>query len=133
MPATPAHAASAYRTVQVESSVSPLELVVMLYDGALASLGQAHDALQRRDLTTKRRAMSKALSIVGHLQSTLDMENGKEVAEELDRLYLYVTQRLLEANIKGTLEPIEESIRLLTKLRDAWSEVKMTPMPGTQP
>lgn len=133
MSVSPARAASAYRTVQVESSVSPLELVVMLYDGALASLGQARDALQRRDLTSKRRAMSKALSIVGHLQTTLDLEGGKDVAEELDRLYIYVTGRLLDANIKGTVEPIEESIRLLTTLRDAWSEVKMTAPPGTLP
>ena len=41
-----------------------------------------------------------------------------------------MTERLLDANIKGTVEPIEESIRLLTKLRDAWSEVKMTATPG---
>jgi flagellar protein FliS len=127
MPAIPAHAAAAYRTVQVVSSASPLELVVMLYDGALASLGQARDALERRDLVTKGRAMSKALSIVGHLQGTLNMEDGREVAAELDRLYLYVTDRLLEANRKGATGPIDESIRLLSTLRDAWSQVASTP------
>lgn len=123
MIASSARGARAYRQVQVESSQSPLELVVMLYDGALASLAQARDALERRDLLAKSRAMSKALSIVGHLQCTLDMDRGKDVAAELDRLYLYVTERLLEANMLGATEPIVESIKLLTTLRDAWSQV----------
>lgn len=123
MPPSPVHATSAYRQVQVEASTSPLELVVMLYDGALASLIQARDALARKDMATKRRAMSKALSIVGHLQSTLDMDQGQAVAAELDRLYLYVTERLLEANMQGTTDPLDESIKLLTTLRDAWSQV----------
>jgi flagellar protein FliS len=123
MPALHALGANVYRQVQVESSESPLELVVMLYDGALASLSQAKDALVRKDLVAKGRAMSKAMSIVGHLQSTLNMEAGGEIAQELDRLYLYVTERMLEANMTGTCEPIDESIRLLTTLRDAWSKI----------
>ena len=132
MPAIPAHAASAYRQVQVESSSSPLELVVMLYDGALVSLNQARDALARRDLVTKRRTMSKAMSIVGHLQGSLNMEEGKEVAAELDRIYIYVTERLIEANAKGAVEPIDECIKLLTGLRDAWAQVASAPVAGTR-
>ena len=128
MPALHARGASTYRQVQVESSESPLELVVMLYDGALASLAQARDALVRHDLVAKGRAMSKAMSIVGHLQGTLNMEAGGEVAEELDRLYLYITERLLDANMKGVVEPIDESVRLLTTLRDAWSQIATAPV-----
>lgn len=127
MPALHARGASAYRQVQVESSESPLELVVMLYDGALASLSQARDALSRHDLVAKGRSMSKAMSIVGHLQSTLNMDVGGEVAQELDRLYLYIIERLLDANMKGAVEPIDESIKLLTTLRDAWSQIATTP------
>jgi flagellar protein FliS len=99
----------------------------MLYDGALASLSQARDAMARHDLVAKGRAMSKAMSIVGHLQGTLNMDAGGEVAEELDRLYLYITERLLEANMKGAVEPIDESIKLLTTLRDAWSQIATAP------
>jgi flagellar protein FliS len=129
MPVSPGHGALAYRQVQAESSASPLELVLMLYDGAIASLGQAREAMARRDAVVKGRAMSKALSIVGHLQSTLDMEKGREVAEQLDRLYVYVTGRLLEANINGAVEPIDESIALLSTVRDAWAQAATTPAP----
>ena len=123
MPAPHARGATTYRQVQVESSESPLELVVMLYDGALTSLAQARDALARRDLVAKGRAMSKALSIVGHLQTTLDMDAGGAIAEELDRLYVYVTERLIEANMQGTVEPLDEALKLLTTLRDAWAKI----------
>jgi flagellar protein FliS len=128
MPMPAAHGASTYRQVQVESSQSPLELVVMLYDGALASLAQARAALERGDLASKGRAMSKALSIVGHLQGTLNMEDGREVAHELDRLYIYITERLIEANLKRTLAPLDESIRLLETLRDAWAAIAGSPV-----
>ena len=128
MPASPAYGARAYRQVQVESSQSPLELVVMLYDGALGSLAQARAALERRDLVAKGREMSKALSIVGHLQGTLNMEGGREIAQELDRLYVYITERLLEANMKRTVEPIDESMKLLTTLRDAWAQTASSPV-----
>jgi flagellar protein FliS len=128
MPASPGYGARAYRQVQVESSQSPLELVVMLYDGALASLAQARAALECRDLVAKGRAMSKALAIVGHLQGTLNMEDGREIAQELDRLYVYITERLLEANMKRTVEPIDESMKLLTTLRDAWAQTASSPV-----
>lgn len=127
MPTAPVHGALAYRQIQAESSTSPLELVVMLYDGALAALGQAREAMARKDAVAKGRAMSKALSIVGHLQNTLDMDQGREVAAQLDGLYTYVTGRLLEANIKGVVDPIDESIALLTTVRDAWAQAAASP------
>ena len=85
----------AYQQVQTETR-SPLELVVMLYDGALASVMQARDAAARGDVRQRGAAVSKALSIVGALRETLNLSDGGTVAAELDRLYDYVTRRLLD-------------------------------------
>src|SRR4029079_7385137 len=65
----------AYQQVQTESR-SPLELVVMLYDGAIASLTQAHEAAARGDLRQRGAAVSKTLSIVGALREALDLTEG---------------------------------------------------------
>ncbi len=122
MTASLARATAAYQEVNVAAR-SPLELVVLLYDGALSAITAAQDAMARRDLVAKRKAMSKALAIVGHLQSTLDMEGGKEIAEQLDRLYLFVTDKLIECNVQGRQEALAEAHAVLTTLRDAWSSI----------
>jgi flagellar protein FliS len=125
--ATMSRAAAAYREVQV-SSRSPLELVVMLYDGLLAGLVQVREATARRDLVAKRQALSKAFAILHELQNTLDMDHGREIAANLDRLYSYVSFRLTEANIALDPGPVDECIRLLSTLRDAWAQVAAAPV-----
>ena len=127
MTLTPSHAASTYQTVEVTSR-SPLELVVMLYDGALTSMTQARDAMAQGDPIVKGPALSKALAIVHTLQSTLDMEAGREVAANLDALYSYVSERLVDANLRRDPAPIDEAIRIFGTLREAWEHVAAAPV-----
>jgi flagellar secretion chaperone FliS len=126
MQAVMARAAQAYYQTQVQSQ-SPLELVVMLYDGALRFMQVAADATRRCDLVAKREGMSRALAVLAELQNTLNLKEGGEVAESLDRLYVYVHGRLLEGNAKKDPAPIEEAIRLLKPLRDAWAQIAAAP------
>jgi flagellar protein FliS len=123
-----ARAMATYQEVQVTSR-SPLELVVMLYDGAIANLRQAHDGMTRGHLVAKRNGMKKALEIVQHLQSSLDMEAGGEVAAQLDALYRDVVTRVLEANVQTTPALLEEAIQLLTTVREAWHAIAVAPAP----
>jgi flagellar secretion chaperone FliS len=114
--------AQAYLQTQVQSR-TPVELVVLLYDGALKFLGQARDAMAQRDLVAKRTAMSRATAIIQELQHMLNMEAGGEVAARLDGLYTYIIGRCYEANMQLDPAGLDESIRLLTPLRDAWSAI----------
>ena len=116
----------AYQQVQAQSR-SPLELVVMLYDGALTNLAQARAADSRGDVRQRGTAISKTLAIVGALQETLDLEGGGSVAAELDRLYDYVTRRLLDVTIKRDAAAIDEVRKLLTGVRDAWLQISTAP------
>jgi len=120
------HGANAYLQAQVQSR-TPIELVVLLYDGAIQSLGQARDAMQAGDLTTKRDALSRGLAIVSELQNMLNMEAGGEVAERLDGLYTYIHTRCLDANARRDVSGLDESIRLLLPLREAWAAVATRP------
>jgi len=117
-----ARAANAYQQTHVQSR-SPLELVVMLYDGALRFVGEALTALERKDLAAKREAISRVLAIVSELQSTLNMDHGGDIARSLDALYAYVNTRLLEANIQNDAARLEELARLFGTLRTAWAEI----------
>jgi len=117
---------NAYRTTEVTSR-TPLELVVMLYDGAIRFLGVATDAIGRGDIPARRDAVSRALAIIAELQSTLDLARGGAVAEELDQLYTYITRRIMDASMKQDAAPLDEARKLLTTLRDAWQSIAALP------
>jgi flagellar protein FliS len=120
-----ARAAQAYRHTEA-SSRSPIELIVMLYDGALRFLSQARDAMERQDVIAKRTALSRALEIVSELQSILNMREGGEIAVSLDSLYAWVHKRIIEANLNNDPVAIDEARRVLIPLRDAWAELAVT-------
>ena len=119
---TAARGAMAYQRVDAQSR-SPLELVVMLYDGAIRFLGEALDADARRDHRARATAVSKALAIVGELRSTLNIEEGSSLALELERLYDYMFNRLLEVTTKRDLSALAEVQRLLVTVREGWVQV----------
>jgi flagellar protein FliS len=116
-----------YRQTQVQSR-TPLELVVMLYDGALVSLSSARAAIERRDIASRRDSIGRALAIISELQSTLNLEHGGEVAAQLDDLYEFASRRLLDATIKNEVTPVDEVTRVFTTLRDAWQTIAAAPV-----
>ena len=119
-------AAQAYRRVESESR-SPLELVVMLYDGALRFVNDARETHARRDLRARGQAISKALAIIGELQNTLDIEKGGEIAEQLDNLYMYMSSRLLDVTLKQDIAACDEVHKLLSTLREGWAQAALQP------
>ena len=116
-----------YRQTQVQSR-TPLELVVMLYDGALVSLSSARAAIERRDIASRRDSIGRALAIISELQSTLNLEQGGEVAAQLDDLYEFASRRLPDATIKNEVTPVDEVTRVFTTLRDAWQTIAAAPV-----
>jgi flagellar biosynthetic protein FliS len=126
MQAYAARGAQAYAQTHVTSR-SPLELVVMLYEGLGRFVGEARTAIDRGDLAGKRAAVSRALAILSELQSTLNMADGGELASSLDGLYTYMNGRLLDGSMKNDVAPFDETVRLLGTLREAWSEIASRP------
>jgi len=120
--------ALAYRTVDAQSR-SPLELVVMLYDGGVRFLGDALEANQRKDMVARAIAVSKALAIVGELRSTLNLDEGGDMALDLDRLYDYMMNRLLDVTTKRDTSGLEEVQRLMITVRDGWRQLSASASP----
>ncbi|MEZ5284183.1 MAG: flagellar export chaperone FliS [Vicinamibacterales bacterium] len=121
---------NAYRRTEVQSR-TPLELVVMLYDGALRFTSQAREAIERRDIRARRDATSRLLAIVSELQNTLDLEKGGEVAVQLDGLYDYMTAKIVESSTKNDVAPLDEVRKLLEPLRDAWQTIASASQPAS--
>lgn len=116
----------AYRLNQLELSINsanPVELIVLLYDGAIESARRAAVLLQAGDVPGKAREINRATNIVSELRAILDLEKGGEIAANLAALYDYLRGQLLQANLKNSPEKLDEVAGLLTGLRGAWVEL----------
>jgi|SRR5690625_5259026 len=114
-----------YRQVgaQGASYADPHQLVKMLMDGALDRLAQAKGAMQQGNVTEKGVLLSKAIQIVGGLQSSLDERRGGDIAAHLAGLYDYMTRRLLHVNLHDDMDALDEVAQLMRELRNAWNEI----------
>jgi flagellar protein FliS len=123
--------AAAYAKVNVETGVaaaSPHKLIMMLFDGATVSVASAINHLQTGDIPAKGQAISRAISIIDSgLRASLDKSAGGELAQNLDALYSYMCNRLLQANLENQKDYLEEVQRLLKDLRDAWAAIEPKP------
>jgi len=118
---------NAYANVGLETGVasaSPLKLIIMLYDGALAALLGAKANMAAGNIAAKGSAISKAITIIDNgLRASLDKSAGGEIADNLDALYDYMSRRLLQANLKNDVAIVEEIHGLLADLRGAWVSI----------
>ena len=103
----------------------------MLFDGFLESLSTAKGHIQHKDITEKSKALTRAGRIVLGLQNALDFEKGGDLAKNLNELYMYVTRRLLHANIHNDLAAIDEVYGLMNDIRQAWETVPALVPPTT--
>ncbi len=111
-----------YLETAVETA-SPARLIVMLYDGALRFINEAIHAIQMRNYEHQNYAFQRAQRILAELISSLDFEKGGEIAENLFRLYTYMYNQLVEANLQDSVERAQHVIQLLSELREAWDTV----------
>ncbi|MFR9710713.1 flagellar export chaperone FliS [Paenibacillus sp. MB22_1] len=112
----------AYQKNKYETA-SPHRLILMLYNGAIQFAGKAKDAIDKKDIEKTNSFIQKTEDIIYELISSLNLKEGGELASNLNNLYLYMIDRLIEANIKKLIAPIDEVIGILEELRSAWEEI----------
>lgn len=108
-----------YRRTQILTA-SEIQLIVLLYDGALQSLELAREGILNNNYADKARFLGRAVAIISELSNVLDMEQGKEIALSLRRLYDYMLVEFTQANLKHNARHLEGPMRCLSTLREAW-------------
>ena len=119
------HAAklAAYSSAQAHGGVAaadPHRLIVMLLDGALERISTARGCMARGDTAEKARLINRAVSIIGELRNSLDLNAGGPLAANLGELYDYMGRRLLKATTENRVEMLDEVTKLLNEIRTAW-------------
>lgn len=102
-------------------TASPSELTLMLYEGAIKFCNIAIMAIEDKDIEKAHMHIQKTERIIDYFRQTLDMKY--PVAEDFERVYSYLSQRLIEANVRKDKEILEEVLGHLRTMRDTWKEV----------
>ena len=102
-------------------TASPADLTLMLYEGAIKFCNIADAAIENNDIEKAHANIVKTQRIIDYLRQTLDMKY--PVAQDFERIYSYLSRRLIEANIRKDKEILKEVNEHLRSVRDTWKEV----------
>ena len=115
-----------YSRNAVETEVdyaSPYRIIQMLMDGALTRIATAKGCISRNDISEKSRQITWCMNIINGLRSSLDAEQGGEIALNLDALYDYMSRKLLHANVNNDIEALDEVSMLLSEIKNGWDNI----------
>jgi flagellar protein FliS len=115
---------AAYHKTSVRSA-SPSQLLLALYDAAIAALTRAADADAARDLETRGLELDKAQAIIGELIASLNTSVPSPLPDLLARVYCYMSRQLADACLHGGAPPLLKVRHLLSELRSAWAQAQM--------
>jgi flagellar protein FliS len=113
--------AKAYRQTSI-TTANRGQILIMLYEAAIRNLKKASLAIDQNNLPEKGICIGRAHDIIIELLNTLDFEVGGAIANDIERLYNYMIEQLIEGNIGNKKEPITTCQRLLENLLTAWKE-----------
>ena len=100
-------------------NASPMELIIILYEGAITALKKAKECAAVKDRPRMCEQVIRAQDMVRELRNALDMTRG-EIAEGLYRLYTFMVQRLIKANLEKEVKYIDEVLTMLADLKNTW-------------
>lgn len=119
-------ALSQYKSVNTQAmvdSASPHRLIQMLMEGALQHMAEAKGSIQRNSLADKGESLSRAISIIGGLRDALNEEVQSDIPKNLDDLYAYMSQRLIESNRDNSTTALEEVMDLMKTVKQGWDAI----------
>lgn len=128
-------AANAYKRAQVDATVlgaSPHELIAILLAKAIESTNEAKRHMESGDIERKGQAIKLAIAIISDgLRGSLNLQEGGEIAANLNMLYEYMTEKLLQAHAENNAAMLDEVVALLGDIKAGWDGIK--PQHATSP
>lgn len=112
-------AVNRYKQVLVQTS-SPGQILIALYDGIFRFLNGAKACIAKKELSRARELLSKSQAIVHELEIALDHDASPDLCKNLQGVYQFCIDRIQSARIKADPAMIDDVMRVLTPLREAW-------------
>lgn len=115
------YGAKQYKKTAV-TTASRGQILLMLYETAIRNVKKAVISIEKGDLAAKGEAIGKAHDIVNELMNSLNFEVGGDIAQELERLYNFMVDTLIQANAENSVEKLNRVQKLLSTLLEGWRE-----------
>lgn len=100
---------------------SPQEITALLYEAGLNNLEEAKVAINEKGFLLANEKLQKVNDIVERLGAGINYEAGI-IADQLDTVYNYISDRVIHANYHKDVRAIDEVIQLLTEISSAWHQ-----------
>lgn len=109
---------------------SQLDLILKVYDGALRAFRAASRHYGEELFDNGYEELERAKRFITHLYTTLDFEQGGEVALSLARVYVHIINETNVIQATKSLDRIEVITHMLEEVRAGWQELKNQQVPG---
>ncbi len=113
---------ASYRKAQLDG-ISQRDLLVRLFQGIERFLLAAQSSFRNGRRDTAAESMAKARRILVELCSTLNFEQGGEVAQRLNQLYIFLIGQTFEISLKQDPAMIDTILPIVATLREGWQQV----------
>jgi len=121
----------AYQKSSVATS-NQKQLVVMLFDGMHRFMSQAITAIEDMDFEATHVNLHKTGKILMELLSTLNVEKGGEIAQNLKNIYLFSYEQIVLANLKKDAQMVRDVQGILNNLREGFKGASQKQTQSTQ-
>ena len=111
-----------YQRSRIESAGN-IDLVIICYEKAIQCLHQAKVHSQENQFEQKAGKIKLAIDIITELQHSLNFESGGQIARNLDALYVYIVQSIIDGDIKKDLTVFDDALRIMMELKNAWEDI----------
>jgi len=109
-----------YKTNSVNYA-SKEQLLLMLVEGAVKFCKIGRQAIIDKDIKKANDALIRTQDIFSELMVSLDTKAG-DWAVQLLRVYDFIKQKLIEANMTKNLEIVDEVLPLIEDINETWKE-----------
>jgi flagellar protein FliS len=116
-----------YQQVDVVSRVEgadPHTLVMILYEELLKSLDAMAVAAGRKDFGQRGEKQARALRLLTGLETSLDFEQGGELAVGLARVYREARRLVIASGRENDARKIAEAREMLGGVAEAWAQIR---------
>lgn len=103
------------------ATANDAQLVAILYEGLIDTLNEGIDSINNSENDKLNKAIDKCKDILVEFLATL--QGDSDIANNYRSLYLYVNSLVTSAGVKKDVSKLEEAIKIVTPLYEAWNEL----------
>ncbi len=112
----------AYKNTLANTTDDRLNIIAIMYDGALSFAVKAKEAIENKSILDKVYALERLNAILIALRNVLDVKNYPEAGKFLESIYDFLLLQTLKANLNNSIEELEVVIRYLQKMSEIWNK-----------